>query len=135
MKIKFLLQFPDLFSNNQGCYNGRKIKLVFKDNVKPVQMKAYHAPFDLKQKISYEIKRLIDFGNLGPVACSKWASSVIPVMNKNGQVRLCGNFKVTVNPHLVIKIHPIPIKEKIFKTLQVGQAWSQIDLTNAFMQF
>ena len=96
-------------------------------------MKPYHAPFALTQRISNETQRLIDLGNLEPVACSEWATPVIPVMKKNGQVRLCGNFKVTVNPHLVIKKHPIPIKENIFKTLQVGQAWSQINLTHAFM--
>ena len=74
-------------------------------------------------------------GNLEPVAYSEWATPVISVLKNNGQVRLYGNFKVTVNPHLVIKKHPIPIKEKIFKTLQIGRAWSQIDFTYAFMQF
>lgn len=103
--------------------------------MKPVQLKPYHAPFALQSKIQNEIQRLIDRGNLEPVACSKWATPIIPVLKKDGRVRLCGNFKVTVNPQLVIKRHPIPIKEKIFKTLQVGKSWSQIDLTHAFMQF
>ena len=70
-----------------------------------------------------------------PVACSEWATPVIPVLKKNGEVRLCCNFKVTVNPQLVIKRHPIPIKETNFKTMQLGQVWSQIDLKHAFMQF
>ncbi|XP_046744305.1 uncharacterized protein K02A2.6-like [Diprion similis] len=135
LKEKFLSQYPTLFSDKQGTYNGRKIKLVLKDNFKPIQLKPYHAPFALSKKITDEINRLVQAGNLEPVACSEWATPVIPVLKKNGQVRLCGNFKVTVNPNLVIKKHPIPIKEKIFKTLQVGQAWSQIDLTHAFMQF
>ena len=135
LKEKFLMQYPKLFSEEQGKYTGRKIKVVLKDNAKPVQLKPYHAPFALSQKITEEIKRLVKAGNLEPVACSEWATPVIPVLKKNGQVRLCGNFKVTVNPHVVVKKHPIPIKEKIFKTLQVGQAWSQLDLKHAFMQF
>lgn len=51
------------------------------------------------------------------------------------QVRLFSNFKITVNPQLIVKRRAIPIKEKIFKTLQVGRAWSQIDFTHAFKQY
>lgn len=50
-------------------------------------------------------------------------------------MRICGNFKLTVNRQLMIKRHPSLLKEKIFKTLQVGTKWSLIDLAHAFMQF
>ncbi|XP_046737570.1 uncharacterized protein K02A2.6-like [Diprion similis] len=135
IRQKMLEKFPILFSNTQGTYKGRKIHLVFKEEVKPVQMKPHHAPFALTSKISDEIKRLVKLGNLEPVKCSAWATPIIPVLKKNGEVRICGNFKLTVNPQLIIKRHPIPLKEKIFNTLQVGHKWSQIDLKHAFMQF
>lgn len=135
LRQNMLNKFPALFSNTQGCYTGRKIHLVFKEGVKPIQMKPHHAPFALTAKISNEIQRLVKLGNLEPVSCSKWATPIIPVLKKNGEVRICGNFKLTVNPQLVIKRHPIPLKEKIFNTLRVGQRWSQIDLKHEFMQF
>ena len=49
---------PALFSKSQGCYNGRKVSLVFKDNVKPNQMKSYHVPFALIPKVKAELHRL-----------------------------------------------------------------------------
>lgn len=134
IRQQMLEKFPLLFSNTQGCYNGRKIHLEFIDNYKPVQMKPHHAPFALIPKISKELERLVSLGNLEKVSCSKWATPIIPVLKKNGEVRICGNSKLTVNPQLIIKRHPIPLKEKIFNTLRVGEKWSQIDLTHAFMQ-
>ncbi|XP_011687071.1 PREDICTED: uncharacterized protein K02A2.6-like [Wasmannia auropunctata] len=134
VKQKMLEKFPDLFSNTQGCYKGRKIHLVFKEGTKPIQLKPYHAPFAILPKISKELQRLVDLGNLEKVSCSKWATPIIPVLKKTGDVRICGNFKVTVNPQLVIKRHPIPLKEKIFNTLRIGNKWSQVDLRHAFMQ-
>lgn len=134
VKRRVCEKFPQVFSGDQGCYNGRKVHLVFKKDAQPIRMKPYHAPFALAPKITSEIDRLLKAGNLEPIAVSKWATPVIPVLKKNGEVRLCGNFKLTVNPQLVVKRHPIPIKEKIFKTLQVGKEWSQLDLSHAFTQ-
>lgn len=136
VKTQMIEKYPSVFSEGQGCYTGRKVHLTFRDDVKPVQLKPYHAPFALAPKIEAELDRLIKAGNLEPIAVSKWATPVLPVYKKDkDQVRLCGNFKLTVNPQLIIKRHPIPIKEKIFKTLQVGKEWSQLDLSHAFMQF
>ncbi|XP_044760826.1 uncharacterized protein K02A2.6-like isoform X2 [Coccinella septempunctata] len=130
----FSSKYPLLFSDKQGNFSGRKIQLKLKENFKPVQCKPYRVPFALKSKVSTEIKRLVEIGNLEPVTISEWATPVVPVIKGDG-VRLCGNFKITVNPQLIIKQHPIPLKEKVFQTLKVGKKWSQIDLKHAFMQF
>ncbi|XP_014218783.1 uncharacterized protein LOC106647045 [Copidosoma floridanum] len=53
-------KFPILVSDTQGTFYGRKISLVFKENVKPIQLKPYHAPFALLPKISAEIDRLVE---------------------------------------------------------------------------
>ena len=45
IRQQMLDEFPNLFSNTQGCYTGRKVKLIFKDDIKPIQLKPYHAPF------------------------------------------------------------------------------------------
>ena len=136
-KIMEMLKFkyPSLFSKKQGNFTGRKVKLVFKPNTVPVQLKPYHVPFALKEKVTNEIKRLTEAGNLEEVNISAWATPIIPVLKSNGEVRLCGNFKLTVNPNLIVKRHPVPTKEQIFHILGVGQKWSQIDLKHAFMQF
>ena len=67
-----------------------KIKLVLKNNVKPVQIKPYNALFALTQNISDKIKRLIDLGNLETVFYSEWATPVILVIKKKWSRTLSG---------------------------------------------
>lgn len=65
---------------------------------------------------------------------SPWATPVVPVAKKDGTVRLCGYFKLSVNPVLQAEQYPLPIIEDIFATLSGGQLFSKIDLAEAYLQ-
>ena len=51
------------------------------------------------------------------VKYSNLATPIVPVPKPDGTVRVCGNFKVTVNPMLHADQHPIPKAEDLFATL------------------
>lgn len=59
---------------------------------------------------------------------------IVPVIKSNGSIRICGNFKLTVNPHLIMNRHPLPLIEEILASLGGGERFSQIDLSHAYMQ-
>lgn len=42
-----------------------------------------------------EINRQVELGILEPVKL--WVTPVVPILKKDGSIRLCGNYKVTVN--------------------------------------
>ena len=63
-----------------------------------------------------------------------WATLVVPIPKPDGTVRLCGDFKITVNPALYIDQHPIPKAEDLFATPAGGKKFSKLDLSQAYQQ-
>jgi hypothetical protein len=81
-----------------------------------------------------ELDRLEQTGVISKVDHSEWATPIVPISKNNGDVRICGDFKVTVNPVLLEHTYPLPKIEDIFATLAGGQQFSKIDLKQAYSQ-
>ena len=123
---KVVKEFPKLFGPGIGCFNKGTIKLVLKTNAIPKACK--------QGKVESEIKRLKKLGHIERVEVSEWATPIVPIIKNDTSLRLCGNFKLTVNPQLVINRHPLPTINEIFGKLQGGKKITEIDLTHAYMQ-
>lgn len=63
-----------------------------------------------------------------------WATPIVPVIKNHGSLRICGDFKVTVNPVLNAEQYPLPLINDIFSGLTGGQKFSKIDLCQAYLQ-
>ena len=53
---------------------------------------------------------------------------------KGGKIRVCGDYKVTINPVLNVNKYPLPRSEDLFATLSGDQQFSKIDLSQAYQQ-
>ena len=79
-------------------------------------------------------KKIVKQGYWTPVSQSKWPTPLVPVPNKDGGVRICGNHKPTVNTQIEIAHHPLPTVELITSKLSGNLVFSKIDLKTAFQQ-
>ena len=54
-------------------------------------------------------------------------------MKKDGRVRICGDYKVTVNRAAKLDKYPIP-RIELFASLAGGKTFSKLDLSYAYLQ-
>jgi len=52
--------------------------------------------------VSKELERLIKAELLVPVESSDWATPIVPVVKPDKSIRLCGDYKVTLNKYLEV---------------------------------
>lgn len=60
---------------------------------------------------------------------SDWATPIMLVMKGEGNVRICEDYKLTVNKVCKLEVYPLPIMDKLFASLSGGQAFSKFDLS------
>ena len=127
-------QYPRLWKERLEVATGIKAKLHLKEGATPVLMKARLVPYSVRKKVEDELNRLQELGIISPVSWSEWATPIVVVPKQDGAIRLCGDFKVSVNPALKIDMYPLPKVEDIFATLGKGEMYSKIDLLQAYNQ-
>ena len=59
--------------------------------------KARPVLYALREKIEQDLERLERAGTIKPVQYSQWATPIVPVTKSDGTVRVCGDYKLTVN--------------------------------------
>ncbi|XP_041378038.1 uncharacterized protein K02A2.6-like [Gigantopelta aegis] len=124
----------DVFKDALGTVKGMEVKFSINDDASPKFIKARPVPYSLRKPVDDEIDRLVKEGILESVDFSDWATPVVPVVKKNGSVRLCCDFKVTIKPVLNSVQYPLPRIEDLFATLSGGKQFIKIDLANAYQQ-
>lgn len=131
---EILEKFPTLFSTTSGKIIGFQARLQVKADTFPRSLKARRVPFPLLQAVERELEDQVRDGLLVKVDRSEWATPVVVVRKSNNKVRLCGDYKVTVNPNLLVDEHPLPTIEELFSTMAGGDKFSKIDLAKAYLQ-
>ena len=69
-----------------------------------------------------------------PVESSDWAAPIVIIRKKDGGIRICADFKMTVNPQLHPKTYLLPTVDEVFAVLAQGESFSTIDLSRAYKQ-
>lgn len=56
------------------------------------------------------------------------------MLKPDNTVRICGDYKIPINPVLDVPEYPLPTAEEIFTRLNDGKKFSKLDLSHAYQQ-
>ena len=68
----------------------------------PKFCKSRSVPFSIKEVFEEEVVKLERAGILETVTYREWAAPIVAVPKKDGKIRICGDYKVTVNQALEV---------------------------------
>ena len=106
-------KYADIFKQELGTVQGTKVTLHLRKNVKPVFCKAQPVPFALRRAVEKELERMQLEGIIVPVEISNWATPLVCVPKPDESVRLCGDYRTTVNQATHTEQFPIPTVDEI----------------------
>jgi hypothetical protein len=123
-----------IFSEELGLITGMTAKIHIDNQAEPKFCRPRTTPYALTEKVNQEIDRLERSGIIKPVEFSDWASPIVSVVKPDGSMRLCGDYKVTINRVTKVDKHPIPRIRDILSTLSGGKSFTKLDLAHAYQQ-
>lgn len=129
-----LAEYADVFSPDLSRYTGPPVKLLVDSNVKPRFFRPRPVPYAIKEKVRDAIEENVRLGIWEATDYSDWATPIVPILKRDNSVRLCGDYKVTVNQACKVDPFPLPRIEDIFAELHGGQHFTKIDLHAAYSQ-
>ena len=97
-------------------------------------MEARSVLLTIREKVEAELERMAATSVIKPVCFLEWASTIVPVLKRNGQVQICGDFRQTVNPALQIDKYPIPNIDDLYSKVSGGRYFMRLDLSDAYLQ-
>ncbi|XP_056098696.1 uncharacterized protein K02A2.6-like [Rhinichthys klamathensis goyatoka] len=124
----------DVFKEELGTWRGPPAKIYITEGVSPKFYKPRPVPYAMRKKVEVELERLTKQGVIEPVKFSEWAAPIVPVLKADNSVRICGDYKLTVNQVSKLEQYPIPKLEDLFEKLSGGKRFSKLDLSHAYQQ-
>ena len=113
---------------------GHKANINIQPESQPKFFKVRPVPYAQLEAVEKELNRLETAGIIKHVTNSDWATPLVIVPKADSSVRLCGDYRVTVNNVIESNTYPFPSTEDLFATLAGGKIFSKTDLSSAYLQ-
>ena len=135
-KLQTLLEkyAETVFKPGLGKLKGITASLTIKSDVTPKFCKPRPVTFAVWPKVEETLEKMVKEGTVEKIDFSDWATPIVPVMKPDGSIRMCGDYKVTLNPCLKVPQHPIPRAEECFHAINGGKKFTKLDLAQAYNQ-
>ena len=131
---RLLARHSELFKDELGTIKGVTAKLYISPDAQPRFHRARSIPYALRSRVDQALQRLVSEGTLEPVRFSEWAAPIVPVVKRDGSIRVCGDYKLTVNQAALVDTYPLPLVQDMFASLSNGKTFTKLDLAQAYQQ-
>lgn len=92
-----LKRYQEVFESGLGTLKGVQAKLSLREDCSPKFFRPRTVPYALRDAVEGDLNRLEQLDIIDKVSHSDWASPIVPVPKADGSIRICGDFKVTIN--------------------------------------
>ena len=123
-----------IFQGGLGKVAGVKAKIYVDSTERPRFLKSRPVAYALREKIETELDGLVKEGTIEPVEFSEWATPIVPIVKEEGTIRICGDYKQTINQAAKLDNYPIPKIEDLYATLGGDMEFTKLDLSQAYQQ-
>jgi hypothetical protein len=135
---KLVAEFPVVFGDKLGCLKNFQVNIPVPDGAVPKFCKTRPVPYAMRSRVEEELDRLEKQGVWSRVKYSKWAAPVVVVLkdprDPTGAIRICGDYKQTVNKVAPVDTYPIPSTIDQLAMLAGGEKFTKLDLSQAYQQ-
>ncbi|BHF65693.1 hypothetical protein SprV_0200870600 [Sparganum proliferum] len=130
-----LVNHKDLFRDDSAThYRGPPVKFQFQSDFRPRFFQARTVPYAVAPKVEEELDRLQKADIIEPLQYSEWAAPIVPVLKSDCPVRICGDYKLTINSATKLNPYPLPRIEDLYASLAGGHQFTTLDLKHAYNQ-
>jgi ribonuclease HI len=136
--VELIKEYKDVFAwsyEDLKTYDTSIIehKIPLKPGVKPFKQKLRQINPILFPVIEREVKKLLDAKIIVPLRYSEWVANLVPVRKKNGEIRLCVDFR-NLNRSSLKDNYPLPKMDHILEKVVGENRISMIDGFSGYNQ-
>ena len=128
---RLLLDYSDVFSDELGYVDVVSHKIDTGDNA-PIKQRPRRLPYTYRNETSKHVKEMLDQNVIQP-STSAWASPVVLVRKKDGQLRFCVDYR-KLNQISKCEAFPLPNISDLLDSLTDAKLFSTLDLHSAYWQ-
>ena len=122
----------NLFDGSLGCYTGDSIKLTVDSD--PTFHRARKVPYFIVSKVEEALNKMESDGIIRKVKTASCAAPIVPIEKKSGDIRICGDFRVTYNKCSTSPaVYQIPRIDDIHASLRGCTIFSPLDMGSSIL--
>ena len=125
------LKKSKIFTTELGAVEGVEAEIILRTGHQPKYLRSRPLPMAVKEKVIRELEKMEALGIIARVEDSEYATPIVPVV-KGTKVRICGDYKTTINQDILYGNYEIPTTEECFAKMAGCRVFCLIDVKKAY---